>query len=123
MQADIGTQPDTGDLRHWAAQGVLLLNTSLSVPEGNVGAHAKLGWAKLTAQVMARVSTRPTAFVLWGKHAQGMAKHISKGDHLMIQTAHPSPLSASRGFFGSRPFSKVNDWLTSRGEQAINWGA
>ncbi|WP_108886590.1 uracil-DNA glycosylase [Pseudoprimorskyibacter insulae] len=121
MDADLGAHPDTGDLRFWADQGVLLLNTCLTVPAGSAGAHAKLGWADLTAQVLARLSDKPRAFLLWGGHAQSFAKHIQGPDHLILQSAHPSPLSARRGFFGSRPFSRINDWLTHQGQQPINW--
>ena len=121
MQDDINAAPTTGDLSHWAAQGVLLLNTALSVREGEAGSHARLGWDRLVVEVLAEVSTRPTAFVLWGRHAQGLRGHIAPGDHLMIETAHPSPLSARRGFFGSRPFSRVNTWLKASGESPIDW--
>lgn len=121
MRDDLGTHPATGDLRPWAAQGVLLLNTVLSVPAGEANGHKDLGWQTLAHQVLAEVSMRPTAFVLWGKQAQNLAKHIHPGAHLMIETAHPSPLSARRGFFGSRPFSRINDWLSARGEAPINW--
>lgn len=121
MVEDLGSAPITGDLRGWAKQGVLLLNTALTVPAGEANAHQKLGWAKLTEQVIAALSDRPRAFVLWGGHAQGFAKHIRGGDHLILKTAHPSPLSARRGFFGSRPFSKVNDWLKANGQTEIDW--
>lgn len=121
LRDDLGTAPDTGDLRPWARQGVLLLNTVFSVPEGTANGHKDLGWQQLAHQVIARASERPCAFVLWGRQAQAQEKHITPGDHLMIKTAHPSPLSANRGFFGSRPFSKVNDWLTSRGDTPIVW--
>lgn len=121
LEAEFGQKPENGDLRFWAAQGVLLLNTALTVPAGNANAHAKLGWATLTAQVMERLSQRPRAFVLWGGHAQGFDKFISGDAHLILKSAHPSPLSARRGFFGSRPFSRVNDWLTAQGQTPINW--
>jgi uracil-DNA glycosylase len=126
MQEDLGASPATGDLRFWAAQGVLLLNTALTVPAGCAGAHAKLGWSHLTEQVLARLSDRPRAFLLWGNHAQAFAKHIGPaagGDHLILQSAHPSPLSARRGFFGSRPFSRINEWLRSQGQPPINWSS
>ncbi|TNC63228.1 uracil-DNA glycosylase [Rubellimicrobium roseum] len=123
MKEDVGATLPNGDLSGWARQGVLLLNTHLSVPAGVIGGHAKLGWEKLTGQVLARVSRRPTAFVLWGRPAQAQGKHIAPGDHLLVESAHPSPLSASRGFFGSRPFSRVNDWLDARGDAPIDWGA
>ncbi|MFV2052611.1 uracil-DNA glycosylase [Aliiroseovarius sp. YM-037] len=121
MQDDVETAPRTGDLRHWARQGVLMLNTALTVPAGSAGGHAKLGWFDLAKQVLHHVSERPTAFVLWGRHAQAQSRHIRPGDHLVIETAHPSPLSARRGFFGSRPFSKINTWLADRGETPIRW--
>ncbi|MBU2962165.1 uracil-DNA glycosylase [Citreicella sp. C3M06] len=121
LQAEFGTCPPNGDLRFWADQGVLLLNSALSVPAGNAGAHAKLGWSKLTTQVLETLGDRPRAFILWGNHAQGFAPAIQGDGHLILRSAHPSPLSARRGFFGSRPFSRVNDWLIARGEIPINW--
>ena len=121
LDAEFGAVPPNGDLRFWAAQGVLLLNTALSVPARNAGAHARLGWSKLTAQVLETLSGRPRAFILWGNHAQSFAKFIHGDDHLVLTSAHPSPLSARRGFFGSRPFSRVNEWLNARGEPPINW--
>lgn len=121
MQTDLGGHPASGDLRPWARQGVLLLNTALSVPAGKAGGHAKLGWATLTRQVLDRLDDRPRAYILWGAHAQSFADRITHPDHLVLRSAHPSPLSARRGFFGSRPFSSVNKWLTSREEPPINW--
>ncbi len=118
---DLGGNPATGDLRNWAKQGVLLLNTSLSVPAGEANGHKSLGWSKLVHQVLAEVSKTPTAFILWGNAAQALEKHINPGEHLIVKSAHPSPLSARRGFFGSRPFSKVNDWLTQQGNPPIDW--
>jgi len=121
LQDEFGACPPNGDLRFWAAQGVLLLNTALTVPAGAAGAHAKVGWSKLTAQVLEALSETPRAFILWGNHAQGFAPHIRGADHLILRSAHPSPLSARRGFFGSRPFSRVNEWLIARGDTPINW--
>lgn len=121
MRDDLGSAPENGDLRFWASQGVLLLNSALSVPAGQAGAHAKIGWSALTQQVLERLSDRPRAFVLWGAHAQGFGAHIHGGDHLIVRSPHPSPLSARRGFFGSRPFSLVNNWLRSQGETPIDW--
>ena len=120
MDDDIGARPANGDLSHWAEQGVLLLNTALTVPEGDAGGHARLGWSRLTTQVLERLDTTPRAFLLWGKHAQ---KHGAKlaDHHLKIETAHPSPLSARRGFFGSAPFSRINAWLTGQGHTPIRW--
>ncbi|MEO0945009.1 MAG: uracil-DNA glycosylase [Pseudomonadota bacterium] len=120
MEYDIGARPATGDLGHWADQGVLLLNTALTVPEGEAGGHAKLGWARLTGQVLERLDDTPRAFLLWGKHAQKLGANL--GDHhLKIETAHPSPLSAARGFFGSKPFSRINAWLADQGQNPITW--
>ncbi|KIC25269.1 MULTISPECIES: uracil-DNA glycosylase [unclassified Leisingera] len=120
---DLGVARPNADLRGWARQGVLLLNTALSVPAGEANGHKHLGWHHLVHQVMELTSVRPTAYILWGNTAQKLEKHIKPGDHLILKTAHPSPLSAQRGFFGSRPFSKVNNWLTARGEDAIDWNA
>ena len=122
LQSDLDVSLEHGDLSQWAGQGVLLLNTALTVPQGDAGGHAKLGWDCLAAQVIAKVSQKPTAFILWGNHAQAMARHITPGDHLILTSVHPSPLSARRGFFGSRPFSRVNDWLQARNDIPIRWG-
>nr|WP_252727209.1 uracil-DNA glycosylase [Paracoccus sp. C2R09] len=122
MADDLGGRPHDGDLSHWAAQGVLLLNTALSVMPGQAGVHAKWGWDALARQAVAEAQThRPLAFILWGGHAQKALKGLPRDRDLVIETAHPSPLSARRGFFGSRPFSRVNDWLIARGEPAIDW--
>jgi uracil-DNA glycosylase len=121
LQDDLNLKYVHGDLTQWARQGVLLLNTALTVPQGDAGAHGRLGWDKLAAQVIAKVSHKPTAFILWGKHAQAMAQHITPGNHLILPSAHPSPLSARRGFFGSKPFSRVNDWLQARKDLPIDW--
>ncbi|MGB3146893.1 MAG: uracil-DNA glycosylase [Paracoccaceae bacterium] len=121
LSADVGAAPASGDLRGWARQGVLLLNSCLSVPAGQAGGHAHLGWQALVAEILREVSLRPTAFILWGRHAQAERPHIQPGDHLICESAHPSPLSARRGFFGSRPFGRVNRWLVDRGEAPITW--
>ena len=121
LQADLGVTRRRTHLEDWARQGVLLLNTALTVPPGQPKAHARLGWDRLVGEVMARLDDGPRAFLLWGGPAQGFARHLARDDHLVIRSAHPSPLSAHRGFFGSRPFSRVNDWLVSRGEAPIRW--
>ena len=121
MQDDLGACPPNADLRFWARQGVLLLNTVLTVPAGEANGHKDLGWQRLTAQVLARLLDRPRAFLLWGKPAQKAARDILSPPHFKIETAHPSPLSARRGFFGSRPFSRTNDWLIQQGHAPINW--
>lgn len=122
MRADMGGAPETGDLSHLARQGVLLLNTSLSVPPGQAGAHAKWGWDKLVHQVIERaMQSGPLAFILWGAFAQRVVKGLPRPEDFVLTSAHPSPLSASRGFVGSRPFSRVNDWLCQKGEAPIDW--
>ena len=121
LEADRGVPRRSGDLRDWARQGVLLLNTALTVPKGATDGHRRIGWERLTAQVLDRVAGRPTAFVLWGKRAQDATRAVPEEGHLMIRTAHPSPLSARKGFFGSRPFGQVDDWLAARGERPIDW--
>lgn len=121
MTDDLGACPSDGDLRFWAQQGVLLLNTALTVPAHAAGAHAKLGWSALAEQVLARLNDRPRAALLWGAHAQQFAPLLTHPDHLILRSAHPSPLSARRGFFGSRPFSRVNAWLKAMGHRPINW--
>lgn len=121
MQSDLGAQPQTGDLRHLARQGVLLLNTVLTVPAGTADGHKSLGWQGLTGQVLARLAGEPRAYLLWGAKAQKAAANVDPSRNLKLETAHPSPLSARRGFFDSRPFSRVNAWLQARGGQAINW--
>lgn len=122
LKSDVNVDLPHGDLRHWAQQGVLLLNTVLSVPAGEANGHANLGWQRLAQEVLGEVSHAPTAFLLWGRQAQAMKRHIHPGNHLIIETAHPSPLSARRGFFGSRPFSRINAWLIERGDTPIHWG-
>lgn len=119
LEADLDVQRRKTSLEDWAAQGVLLLNTALSVPEGQPKAHARLGWDRLVRDVLARIDTRPRAYVLWGKPAQAFAP--TTAHHLVLTSAHPSPLSAYRGFFGSRPFSKVNRWLKDQGQSEITW--
>ena len=121
MDADIGSTPPTGDLRFWARQGVLLLNDVLTVPAGDARGHRRLGWQKLVPQVLDALADRPRAFVLWGNDARRHAPRLEGHGHLVLQSAHPSPLSARRGFFGSRPFSTVNAWLKEQGHAPINW--
>ncbi|MFK7745429.1 MAG: uracil-DNA glycosylase [Roseobacter sp.] len=121
MRADLGAAPPHADLRFWADQGVLLLNTALTVPQGQAGGHAKMGWHHLTQQVLDRLADQPRAYLLWGAHAQKAAAQVDPAQNLKIETAHPSPLSARRGFFGARPFSRVNVWLQAHGHHAINW--
>ena len=122
LAEDTGAARADGDLTGWARQGVLLLNTVLSVPVGMPDGHRDFGWQRLAGQVLARVAARPTAFVLWGRPAQAVAApHLGGAGHLVLRSPHPSPLSARRGFFGSRPFGAVNAWLVARGEAPIRW--
>ncbi|WP_108502237.1 uracil-DNA glycosylase [Paracoccus indicus] len=124
LQDDIGDTPATGDLSGWARQGVLLLNSALSVLPGQAGVHAKWGWHHLARQtVTAAQDHGPLAFLLWGNHAQKTLADLARPQDLVIATAHPSPLSARRGFFGSRPFSRINDWLAANGRTPIDWTA
>lgn len=124
LQDDIGHTPPTGDLSGWARQGVLLLNSALSVLPGQAGVHAKWGWHHLARQAVAAAQDHgPLAFLLWGNHAQKTLADLARPQDLVIATAHPSPLSARRGFFGSRPFSRINDWLAANGRTPIDWTA
>jgi uracil-DNA glycosylase len=114
-----------GDLSDWASEGVLLLNTALTVRVGasQAGSHLRLGWGAVTDAAIAHVSaTRPhVAFLLWGNPAQAKRVLIDETRHLVIASPHPSPLSAHRGFFGSKPFSQANAWLMAKGEEPIAW--
>lgn len=120
LESDLNVTRTRTDLSDWADQGVLLINTALTVPPGKPKAHAKLGWSKLIPQIIARLSDRPRAGIFWGGPAQSYARHMGETD-LVLTSAHPSPLSVYRGFFGSRPFSRVNQWLTDQGQTPINW--
>ncbi len=120
IQSDTGKMRRKTSLDDWAGQGVLLLNTALSVPQGQPKAHAKIGWSRLVQQVLERLDDQPRAFLLWGAPAQGFAAPLA-AHHLILRAPHPSPLSAHRGFFGARPFSKVNQWLIEQGQEPINW--
>jgi uracil-DNA glycosylase len=114
----------SGDLSSWADQGVLLLNSVLTVRSGEPGSHAKRGWEQFTEEVISRLSQQKESvvFVLWGAYAQKLAKHIDAQKHFIIQAAHPSPLSANRGgFFGTKPFSKINEYLVRSGQKGIEW--
>mgnify|MGYP000170967238 CR=1 FL=1 len=120
IRTDLNLVRRKTSLHDWADQGVLLLNTALTVPPGKPKAHARLGWSNLVIEVIKRLDDRPRAYILWGAPAQGYAKHIAPGN-LILTSAHPSPLSCHRGFFGSRPFSKANQWLIDHGQEPINW--
>ena len=127
LESDLGiARPTHGDLSAWARQGVLLLNNTLTVEAGQAGSHAGRGWDAITDACVAAVAARPepSVFILWGSHAQAKAKRIPElrdGMHLVIESPHPSPLSAHRGFSGSKPFSRTNAFLAANGRQAIDW--
>ena len=128
LASDLGIAPPAhGDLSAWARQGVLLLNNSLTVEQGKAGSHAGRGWEAITDAAVAVVAERaePSVFILWGTHAQAKAGRIPalQGEtrHLLIRSPHPSPLSAYRGFFGSKPFSRANAFLEAHGRGAIDW--
>lgn len=115
--------PKHGYLKHWADQGVLLLNTVLTVRAGEAHSHRGKGWETFTDQVIRSINDRqdPVVFWLWGKPAQDKAKLITNTNHLILMAPHPSPLSVYRGFYGSKPFSKTNDFLSANGKAPIDW--
>jgi uracil-DNA glycosylase len=118
------TIPKTGDLTHWAEQGVLLLNATLTVQAATAGSHQKKGWEQFTDTVIKTISDKKegVVFILWGNYAQSKAVLIDETKHLIIKSTHPSPLAVSRGgFFGSKPFSKTNAYLEQHGKKAIDW--
>ena len=118
-----GEMPSHGCLESWAKQGVLLLNSALSVAAGQAGSHAKLGWHKVTDALLAEISENceNVVFLLWGKHAQMKEGLIDSKNHLILKSPHPSPLSAHRGFLGNGHFKAANDYLTRHGKKAIDW--
>ena len=126
LQSDCDiTPPDSGDLTTWAKQGVFLLNSSLTVEAGKAASHKDFGWQTFTDAVVQRLAAlpQPVAFVLWGAHAQKKAVIAARSPYprLVLQAPHPSPLSAYRGFFGSRPFSQINAFLAQHGQKQIDW--
>lgn len=124
LQNDLGvTHPNHGYLAAWAKQGVLLMNTIWSVEAGKAGSHKKLGWESFTKNLLTLLNDyeKPLVFILWGNHAIDVAKAVTKPQHFLLKGVHPSPLSANKGFFGSKPFSKTNDFLIKAGRGAIDW--
>lgn len=124
LNEDIGVPiPNHGSLQHLAEQGVLLLNTVLTVREHEAASHKDLGWERFTDTIMQKLNERttPLVFILWGSHAQKKGAFIDHNRHMVIQSPHPSPLSSYRGFFGSRPFSKANQFLKAQGIDEIDW--
>lgn len=124
LSSDVGCPlPENGTLTGWAEQGVLMLNTVLTVRQGRAHSHRKQGWETFTDEVIRQLSARekPIVFVLWGRPAQEKKKLINTSRHAIIESVHPSPLSASRGFIGSRPYTKTNQLLKSWDEPPIDW--
>ena len=124
MQDDLGIPPARhGFLEHWAKQGVLLLNSVLTVEMGRAASHQGRGWERFTDAVIRAVNEqeKPVVFILWGSYAQKKAAFVDRSRHLVLRSPHPSPLSAHNGFFGSRPFSKANAFLVEHGRKPIDW--
>lgn len=124
LTSDLGTPaPQTGELENWSKQGVLLLNATLTVRANQAGSHQKKGWEQFTDAVIKTISDQKEniVFILWGKYAQDKGKVIDRTRHFVITSAHPSPLSAYNGFFGSKPFSKTNDFLLQHLIKPIDW--
>ncbi len=123
LNEDLALEKNDGNLEGWAKQGVLLLNTVLTVEEGKSNSHKNLGWEKLMIEILEVLNDKKDniVFVLWGNHAKKLGKNIDRKKHHVIQAPHPSPLSARRGFFGSKPFSKINSYLRDNGIKEIDW--
>ena len=124
LKDDLGCYiPNNGYLKKWADQGVLLLNASLTVRAGEANSHSKIGWQNFTNTIIKILNDRedPIVFILWGNNAISNENLITNPNHYIIKSVHPSPLSASRGFFGSKPFSKTNNYLKSIGKTEIDW--
>ena len=124
LKSDMGIAPPShGNLSTWAKQGVLLLNATLTVRAHEANSHASIGWQIFTDRIISLLneSESPIAFLLWGANARKKRELITNKAHLILESAHPSPLSAYRGFFGSRPFSKINAFLTRVGRDPIDW--
>ena len=124
LSSDIGGEtPISGNLTSWAKEGVLLLNTTLTVKAHEAGSHQKQGWEKFTDAVIEQISLRKkhVVFILWGGYAQKKGEVIDTEKHFLINSPHPSPLSSYRGFFGSKPFSKTNEFLTKKEIETIDW--
>lgn len=124
LQSDLGCYiPNNGYLKSWADQGILLLNTSLTVIASKANSHQKIGWEIFTDRVIQVLNDRedPVIFILWGGNARSKKKYIDASRHHIIESVHPSPLSAYNGFFGSKPFSRANDLLVQMGKTPIDW--
>lgn len=124
LATDVGTKRTEGDLSDWAEQGVMLLNTTLTVRQSEPASHKGQGWEILTDAVIEACASleKPLVFILWGAHARSKKRLITRPNHLVLESAHPSPLSAHRGFFGSRPFTQTNEFLAKNSLPPIKWG-
>lgn len=126
LKTDIGMEiPNHGELTSWARQGVLLLNATLTVRQGLANSHQNIGWSIFTDNIIKILneSSNPIVFILWGGNARSKKRYITNPNHLIIESAHPSPLSAYNGFFGSRPFSRANEFLLKNKIRPINWNS
>ncbi len=123
LKSDLGIERTSKELDDWAKQGVLMLNATLTVRAHSPNSHKDLGWEKFTDFIIKQISEKKKdiVFVLWGAFAQKKAELINSTHHFIIQSAHPSPFSVHRGFFGSKPFSKINSYLESKGKKPIDW--
>lgn len=124
LQSDMGLPaPHSGCLIPWAKEGVLMLNTTLTVRRGQANSHSKIGWTKFTDAIIQKLNDheQPIVFLLWGSNARSKKALITNPNHLILETVHPSPLSAHQGFFGSRHFSKCNEFLMAHGIAPIDW--
>lgn len=124
LQDDLGyLPPNSGSLHSWAKEGVLLLNAVLTVVKDHAASHQGMGWEIFTDNVIKKINEKdePVVFILWGRYARSKKALITNPNHCVIESAHPSPLSAYHGFFGSKPFSKTNNYLISQGLKPINW--
>lgn len=124
IKTDLGIEPlPSGDLSRWASQGVLLLNATLTVEASKPGSHQKRGWEEFTDAVIKNISEKRegVVFILWGNYAKQKGIHIDRTKHLVLESAHPSPFSAYNGFFGSKPFSKANEYLKKLGKGEVDW--
>ena len=124
LEDDLGIKPvNSGDLTKWTKEGVLLLNATLTVVKDTPNSHSKIGWDRFTDYVIKKLNTKeePVVFILWGNFARSKKEFITNPKHLIIESAHPSPFSARNGFFGSKPFSKTNEFLTKNNIRPIDW--
>lgn len=124
LESDIGVlRKENGDLSDWVKQGVLLLNATLTVRKGEAGSHQGKGWERFTDAVIQKLANEREhlVFILWGNYARSKGAYIDREKHLVIESPHPSPFSAHSGFFGSKPFSKANDYLQAHGKSSIEW--